>query len=189
MPCRPSDLVRMVLVSMLMCIISRSQGANVLATFKSRTQGFALQYPRSWYPQIVSDLFSIVNFPPSSAIRGEGLAEHGAGIHVLSSSQAIRDPQKVLRNLDELVAIVTLHQKIVGKRTLDLRDGDRTLRVLETKSTCCNPTQESIDWYFQIDGHMFVATLYYWEGEPKLDSLRKTLKNIVLSLKVVPRSG
>ena len=179
----PSGLFRLIAGAGLMCVLSPSQDAKVLASFKSQTHGYALQYPQSWRPQIASDIFSIYNFPASRAVRAVVLPEGGAGINVVTSSQAVRDPEKLPKSLDDLVALDNAHHRIIGRGTAEIDDGRRKLSVIEVKTICCDD-QESVKWYFEIDSHMFVARLFYWKVDPNADKLRETLKQIVLSLKV-----
>jgi len=180
------NFVRLVAVGGSTCALSTAQDNNVIATFKNPSQGYTLQHPLSWHTQIASDIFSIVNFPPASAIRGTGLAKRGAGIHILTSSQAIRDPQKLPGSLDEFVALDNAHQNVIGKRTVQIGDGHQMLMVIEAKTICCDPTQESVNWYFEINDHMFVGSVFYWQGDPDADKLRETLKQVVLSLRIIP---
>ena len=176
--------LRTVPLAGMACVVLFSQGTRGFATFKSASHGFSLDYPRSWYPHIASDIFSINNFPPSEAIRAVVLPKGGAGINVLTSTQAVRGAQKVPANLEDLAVLDNARQRIIGRRDLKIGDGKRTLSLIEVTTACCDPIQESVSWYFEVGTHMFVASVYYWQGEPKAEEFRGTLKEIVLSVKV-----
>ena len=74
------------------------------------------------------------------------------------------------------------------KKTVEIGDDVRHLEVIEVKTKCCDPVQESVDLYFEVDGHMFVGSVYYWHGDPNAERFRDSLKKIVLSLKILPES-
>jgi hypothetical protein len=137
---------------------------------------------------VLPDLFFIQNFSPSEAVRGAFLPDGGAGIKVLIPSQAVHVKGHSPTNIEDWAALDAAHQTILSKRDVQITDGKRSLPAIELLLTdCCGgsaPYEESINWYFQIDGHIFLATLFYWQGDPHASELRNTLKGIVLSLKV-----
>lgn len=159
-------------------------GSTNLKTFVNARYGYTLRYPANWYSQTVSYIFSIVSFLPSTAMRGTGLARNGAGINILTAAQAVRGRRPVPRNLEELVTILTSRENAYERSTVDLRDGEHALKVIQTKSTCCDPSQESVDWYFAINDHPFVGMVYYWEGDANAGKYLTTLSQIILSLRV-----
>jgi hypothetical protein len=179
-------------VSILACLIgvfSLVQGSDELATFGNQKYRYTVQYPANWHPQILEDIFYIENFPPSKAVRAVRLPNGGAGIRILTSSQIARGHRETLSTLDDLVTLDMSGKKFAQKRILDLADGQETLSVVEVKTTCCgSDVFDQTAWYFQIDGRMFVARLFCWQGDPNAEKFRDTLKQIVLSLKVIPET-
>jgi hypothetical protein len=173
------------MVIALSCSLTAARDAT-FKSFTSQDHEYRLMYPSNWYSQTSMDMFSIVNFFPSRAIRGTGLAEGGAGIRVLTASQATKRGQRLPANLDDFV----LTQTPTGatKTSLKISDGLRTLDVIETKSSCCDPTQDSLNWYFDIGGHLFVGTAYYWQADPNAVRYVETFKRLILSIEVSPES-
>lgn len=177
-------LVRAVLLAGSVCFPLRSQEVSDFAYFRSMSHGFSVKYPRSWYPHIASDIFSINNFPPSRAVRGEVLPSGGAGIFVLTSEQELRDSRNP-RDVSDFVELDNARQSLIDGRTLEVSGEGRRLAVIEIRTLCCEPTQESVSWYFEIEKHMFVGILYYFRGDPNADKLHDTLKEVVLSLRIL----
>src|SRR6185312_1162671 len=176
-------LMRVLALFGLTCGLCLPQPPKGLITFKSEHHGFTVQYPRSWHAEIASDIFAIQNFTSAEAVRGAVLPEGGAGIKILTASQAVRHPQKALSSLDDLVALDTAHETVVAKRTREISDKRHKLTVIEVKTTCCDISpQESVALYFQLDGQMFVGEVSYWRGDSRADLLRDTLDQVVLSV-------
>lgn len=155
-----------------------------LKVFNNVKYGYTLRYPSDWYSQIISGMFSIVSFLPSTAMRGTGLAENGAGIYILTAAQAVRERIPSPRSLEELVTILTSGEHVIERKRVDIRDGEHSIKAIQTKSTCCDSSQESVYLYFSINDRLFVGTVYYWRGDPNAGRFLATLKQIVLSLRV-----
>jgi hypothetical protein len=151
--------------------------------------GFTLQYPANWYPFILSDVFCIEKFHPSKTVRAVGLPPGGAGIHVVVASQILREGQKMPQSVDDLATLDVAGKDVIGRRNLVIREGARALPVVEVKTRCCTayPYREAVTWYFQFEGVLFAADVYYWEGDPNASKLVETLRQIVLSVRVVGR--
>jgi hypothetical protein len=170
----------------LICVLMPLSEAADLKNFESRRNSFSVQYPGNWYLQSLSDHFYIESFPPSEAVRAVRLPAKGASITISVPSELVRNGRhETPRNMEEWVTLGTARRSVIGKRALELDDGERKLPLIEVKTQCCAvpPFQESIDWYFEIAGHMFVANLEYWQGDANADNLREILKNVVLSVR------
>ena len=151
--------------------------------FESKKFGYTVEYPSDWHLQSLSDVFSVENFPPSKAVRGVRLPSGGAGIVIAASSQGTEEgPQR----FDDWVKIGTAHQNVQEQRAFELQENKRTISITEVRADCCGvpPFLQYIEWFFQIDGHFFQASLVLWQGDPKADQLQETLKRVVLSVKV-----
>lgn len=185
---RPADARLTLVLLALTCAMSPRLGAGDTKSFENKTYGYRVQYPRSWRPQIVSDVFYIENFPPSKMVRAVRLPEGGAGIHVSVPSRIIRKGQAMPRNLEEWATLGTGRITVIGKRTLEVGDDRRKLPVIEVKTLCCAvpPYQESVDWYFQINDRMFSGSLLYWQGDPNAARLVEVLRQVVLSIRLTP---
>jgi hypothetical protein len=173
------------------CLIAACQstpiaGVERLQTFTSQRLGYSVSYPVDWRAEVVSDVFYIENFPQSKAVRAVRLPAGGAGIKILLSDQTVHNTAKLPKTLEEFVKLDTSHERIEENRHLEVADRAHRIPVLEVITECCAvaPYQESVAWYFELSGRMFVASLTYWQGEPRADTFRQTLKEIVLSLRV-----
>lgn len=180
-----SLIIRRCGIVLVACSLGAFQPRAGLRSFKSQTQGYVLQYPSSWYPHIVEDVFYIENFPPSRAVRAERLPPGGAGIKVLTASRLINGQRELPKTLEEWSAIGVGRRTVIQKRPITITRGQRVLSVIEVKTLCCAvaPFQESIEWFFEVDGQMFVGLVVYWQGDfNNADKLRDTLRDVVLSL-------
>ena len=135
----------------LVCLLAvptllSAQKAPVLKTF-TNTRGYTVQYPSSWRREGLQDLFWIWNFPASRAVRGEILPDGGAGIKILVPSQAVHNLKHNPSNMEEWVVVGTGTKTVVGKRAIELDDGQRRLAVIEVESLCCvsPPYQVSVE--------------------------------------------
>lgn len=184
---KPWSTTRLASVLLLALMTGLAGGADTLETFRSHSHGFSVRYPATWYPLILSDVFYIESFPPSKAVRGARLPQGGAGIKVLVPSQTVADEQKLPVNLEDWVALSLNRRHIISRRSLEVRDGAHALAITEVRTACCAvpPIEESTDWYFEVGGRMFVGTVFYWQGDPKADTWRETLKDVVLSLRAI----
>lgn len=155
-------------------------------TFKNEKYGYTLQYPADWTLQVTGDVFCIENFPPSKAVRAVRLPPGGASIIVVVPEQFVRRGQSVPRNMDEWVTLATAKRKVLVRRELEVGNGAEKLAVTELRTQCCAvpPYQESIDWYFTVEGRMLSASLLYWQGDPNADNLKSKLRQVVLGLRV-----
>jgi hypothetical protein len=112
----------------------------------------------------------------------------GAAILVLAAEQVLRRHTTSPASLDEWVAVSTKNSPAPERRKLEIEGASGEISVVEIKSECCAvaPFQESIDWYFEIGGRFFDASVTYWQGDPGAEKLRETLRQIVRTLKVIP---
>jgi len=163
-----------------------SQAAD-LRTFHNKKYGFTVRYPSSWNLQSLSEHFYIENFPGSKFVKGVRLPPGGAGISVSVPSEFVHQPnQSMPLTMEEWVSLGTARRKVNQKRDFSVSNGKRTLPVIEVVTQCCAvpPFQESIDWYFKVDDQMFTASLEYWQGDANANELRKTLQDVVVSIRL-----
>jgi len=162
--------------------VERPQGVK---TFESHRYGYAVQYPEEWYLDATGDVdaFEIDSFPLSEAVRGVHIPLGGASIYIVVPSQVRIGGRAVSATLDAWIQAETTRMKVTGKRTFSVDDKKP---VVEIRSRCCAvpPFQDGVSWYFQVDGHLFRATLLYYQGDPNADKLLQVLKEIVLSLRL-----
>jgi len=155
-----------------------------LKTFESQQYRFTVQYPADWRIE-GPKRFVIYNFPQSRAVRGLVIPPGGAGIYVLVPPELTRGRAEPA-NLNDWVTLGSEHKKINGRRTLRLDRSRRIIAVVETTSSCCGalpPDLEMIEWFFEVDGRMFLAGVEY-SGNVDVASLRDTLEHIVASVSV-----
>jgi hypothetical protein len=127
------------------------EAEDKLSTFKSKTYGYVVQYPKTWYLDSTLDNLEIENFPPSKAVRAVRLPPGGAAITVIPS-QAVRHPETSLK-LDAWIETDNHRNIVTGKRTFELEDLGRTLSLIEIRGRCCAavpPFKEYVSWYFEI---------------------------------------
>ena len=162
------------------------QGSDALSTFRSQRYGYSVQYPSHWHPQILEDAFYIESFLPDKAVRAIRIPQGGFGIKILVPRQTIPEGKLMPRTLEEWVKAGVGQQIVLKRRTLEIGEGAQRLYVIEVTSQCCavSADQESLEWYFEVQGRFFEAILIYWPGEPLIDRFRETLLRVALSLKV-----
>ena len=170
------------------CLLA-PQAWGGLKSFESIEYGYAVKYPDDWHPQILSGIFYIESFPPSSAVRGARIPKGGAGISISVPPQLMPGQGRMPQSMDAWVSIGTARRHVWGKRAFDLKGSPGLISVIEVKTQCCSvpPVQETIQWYFQIDGHFFLAEVAYWQGDPSAGRFTDTLRTIVLSLRLSHR--
>jgi hypothetical protein len=170
-----------------MCLVSVSS-ADDIKSFESGDHSYTVQYPRDWYLESLLGKFYIENFPPSRAVRGVRLPPRGAGIAITAPSD-VRGLEQTPRDLDDWVRISTAHQKIASRRSFTIPRADGQQFIVEIRAKCCaaRPFLEYVEWYFQIDDHLFSASLVYWEGDPNSYKLLQILQQVALSLRVNDR--
>jgi len=187
-----SPLWRFLLVTCLVLIYSAiAQEGGGLNAFESPEYHFTLQYPAKWYRNPTDRRFYIENFPPTKAVRAVRLPmDGGAAILVLTSEQVLPKGARPM-GLDEWVALAIRNSPTSEKRTLQIAGANGLIAAVETTSECCAvpPLQESVDWYFEIDGRFFDASVTYWRGDPNAKKLRETLQQVVQTLRVIPSAG
>jgi hypothetical protein len=185
-PCHPmlSRFVCMAVVLVCGCP-SQATGAG-RRTFENKKYGYTLQYPNSWKLQALADAFRIENFPPAKTVRAVRLPAGGASIDVMVPQQLLHQGQHIPRNIDEWTILGAAKRRVLTRHQLEISNGARGFAVTELKTECCAvpPFQESIEWYFAIDGRMFLASVVYWQGDPNVEKLEETLRQVVLSLRV-----
>ena len=163
-----------------------AQSADGLRTFRSKSSGYEVQYPISWYGDATgtTDTLNIDNFPASKAIRAVHIPAGGAEI-MLAPAEAGGRREKP-RTLEAWVEMDNPRNSSLAKRTFDIEGPRRMLSIIEVKKQCCAvpPFFESVHWYFEFEGRLFGALLTYWKDDQNVDKLRETLKQVVLTLRV-----
>jgi hypothetical protein len=148
--------------------------------FVSETAGYAVYFPDSWHilPPDLPTLY-IVNFPPSQRARAVILPKGGAAIGVVP-------PPKGVATIEDWVKKDTTRAVVESKDylTLTRKDSGEPLQVTEVVSRRNDTGEENggVDCYFEVSGHLFVARLIYWQGNPNVESYRQVLHKIIESL-------
>ena len=182
------DRTEFILIA-LIAAASPLLGAAYRKIFES-SNGFSVEYPGTWHLESLSRHFYIESFPPSETVRGVRLPPGGASITItvpLELKKWLASTHREMpTNLEEWVAAGTWRQRVISKRSLEVGDGPRRIAVVEVIAQCCAvaPFQESVNWYFETERRMFLASLQYWQDDSKADKLREILRQVVLSLKV-----
>jgi len=156
-------------------------GVVSLKTFVSETYGFSVRYPGDWYLDKQHYVFEIENFPPSRSVRAT-LPPDGAAIVIVVPARLKLNP----RTLSEFIAMHNPRAEVIGKQPLTLNRREGALSIVEVRTRCClePPYEEWINWYFEIEGHFFAASLGHRERSPDEKQLIETLKQVVLSLRL-----
>ena len=107
----------------------------------------------------------------------------GASISISTPPELIHNTQPVPQDIEGLIATATARRKVLGRRDLEVSDGEHKLSVVQLTTQCCAvpPYQESVDWYFRLEGRLFVANLEYWQGNPDSGKLLEILKGVIQS--------
>ena len=178
--------------SLLLLLAGIAGAQGTLKRYKSETFGYAIQYPASWYrnPTRLTDTFDIQNFPPSKAVHGLYIPPRGAEIAVApwESGERREGPRPTL---DEWANADTVHQNVIAKRTFEIRmpyGNEPAIEVKIETDEAPGPLSEAVKWYFHVKGRLFSALLIYWQGDPNADKYVRAMRQIVLSLDVIPDS-
>jgi hypothetical protein len=158
---------------------------ETLVTFTNRAYGYVVQYPRGWRSIGTPSKFMICNFPASKAVRGSVIPESGAVIKVLVPTELVRRGQAIPATLNEWAALGSAHEEVVAMTTREIEKQGRRLALIEVRSECCGgpPFQDSIEWYFRLDGRLFSASVTYLRADRHATEYVDTLTQVVLSLR------
>ena len=156
--------------------------------FVSESFHYSVQYPVGWYYAGIDQQFEIHSFPSEKAERGIVIPTSGADISITVPSQLVLNGLTSPATIEEFAQFHTRRQRIVAQKNLVIRDSARELSVTEVRTRCCGskPLLYNVQWYFQIDGHLFNASLGYRDGDENAASFQHVLEQIVLSLKTLP---
>jgi hypothetical protein len=182
---KPPARVCLFVALVLIFLPGSADSVGLSKSFESAIYRYSVEYPDGWYIDATrtADTLDIDNFPASSAVYAVHLPRGGAKI-TLRPLEAIRKREAPL-TLDSWVKADSSHEDATATRTFDLEINHKVVPVTEV---CAHedgepPVFEWVDWYFQIGGRRFQATVLYWRGDSRADELRETLRQIVVSLK------
>jgi hypothetical protein len=157
-------------------------------SFESIAYRYSVQYPQGWYLDGTrsTDTLTIDNFPASAAVHAVHLPRGGGEIEIrpAETSPGRERPQ----TLGAWIKADTAREDVTSKRAVDLEVGREKVPAVEVRGHDRGdaPVFEWVDWYFQIGNRMFQATLIYWQGNPKANEFRETMKQVVQTLRVKP---
>jgi len=162
-------------------------GAADAKVFENKTYHYAVEYPADWHLETLEGRFAVENFPPEKAVRGARLPEGGAAIIILVPEEIVRVGAGLPRTLDEWVAAGTSHERVLRKSERRIETSHGKTTAIETETECCAvpPFQKSVEWYFEIRGRFFEATLVHRQSDPQAPKLEEALRQVVLSLRVL----
>lgn len=172
----------------LVVLPGAAMGVNLPQSFVSAAYRYSVRYPDGWYLDATrtTDTLDIDSFPASAAVHAVHLPPGGAKL-TLRPWEALHR-REAPRTLDSWVKADSAREKVIASRTFDL-DFDRTaVPIAEVRAHEVGqpPVFEWIDWYFQIGGRMFQATVLFWQNDSNADDFRDTLRQVVLSLRLEP---
>lgn len=177
----------LIIGAILACSLGSLGYARNDKIFNSRRYHYGARYPSGWYldPTRIGDILDIISFPPSKAVHAVYLPSGGAEI-TLVPQEAV-DQNHHPRTLQGWIDSDMKRRTGAAKRDLEIDGPFGKLRITEIKRQHCAvaPCLQSINWYFQFEGRLFVATLSYWAGNPRADKLIQALNGIVRSLAVI----
>jgi hypothetical protein len=156
--------------------------AASIRTFVNRSYSYQVEYPVNWYFAGDAKRFYIHSFPSSHAVKGVVLPKGGAEISISVPAQTQPESGRHPRNLEDWIATSTAKQDVISRRTFEISAGRS---VIEVTSRCCGrpPFIESHQWFVELDGALYRASLGFWQNDPSAESLIQTLKSVVLSLR------
>ena len=159
-------------------------GPGALKTFRSRRFGYTASYPASWYLEhraVRLDSLDIFDFPPSRRVKGVILPEDGAEIEVGPAPPEIHTvPEWIGRN-------TKLDTAVERRELKDLPSSPNGCTTL-TEVTSLNQLEERsrinvTNYYCSTGRGLYMVSLTNWEGNPRLEALRKVALEIALSLR------
>jgi hypothetical protein len=159
--------------------------------FSSRHYGFSVRYPRNWHLVSKDGEFQIFSFPRSRAVRGAVLPEDGAGINVVVSEQIALDRPDIRgmppQSLEDWAQIEsrTYGFRVLRSQRLDVSGANVNLTGIELIGVSGTGADglETVDWFFMVGKRMFLASLYYWQGNPDANKLSEILKDVALGVR------
>jgi hypothetical protein len=177
----------LLLVSMLLSLCV-PVSAEVLKTYVSKQHSYSVSYPSTWRFAGDESIFEIYNFPQSRAVRGIVLPEGGEGLSILTPSDITKDSDSAPAPLAGWIDKMTALQRVTGRRTLEVQNGNSPLRVFEVVTECCSESSsqlETLEWFFDIKGRMFCVSGGHRKGDHNTDDLRRNLEGLVGSIRVL----
>jgi hypothetical protein len=134
--------------------------------------------------------FGINSFPSSRAVRGVVIPRGEAGISVYVPAEIAAARTQPPRTVDEWMKIVTARQTIESAESQILEIENRKLSASEVRVRCCGkvePWLETTEWFFQVDGQFFGASLSYWsaDGEARKRTFQAIFREVIESLRVL----
>ena len=150
--------------------------------FVSGKGGYVAYYPGSWHvlePSLPT--LYISSFRPSEAVTAVIVPDHGATIGVAPPPAGVTSIAQWITR-DRAVTPVLSEKSF----TLPRPGPNPPLRVTEV---AFEPVEGpgTVSWYFDLSGHLLVANLSYWNGDPNAARFRQVLRDIVRTIAPMPR--
>jgi hypothetical protein len=157
-------------------------------TFTSVQGKYIVDYPSTWHvlERSLPTLY-IVNFPPPQRVHAVTLPQGGASIAVVPPPNGVVGAEQwAARDLKPGMDLVSKANLVLTKRV-----AGAPLEVTEVHLTWERPAPEfeTVDCYFVISGHLFAGRLTYWKGDSKAAEYRRTLHEVIESLRPLNGSG
>jgi hypothetical protein len=162
----------------------RAWSAEPPRNFQSEIYGFTAEYPADWFAGPATDgRLEITDFPPSQAVHGVYVPDKGAMIWMApAESQAGRGTPQTM---EAWIEMNTRRQDVISRLTVNLPSSRG--QIAATEIAIRYEDERSLEWYFQFGSRLFEASLIYWVDNDHVDSLVETMRQIVASLRLIPR--
>jgi len=163
-------------------------GGNTGGTLKSEACGYAAEYPAGWRPDPtrLDGIFDIINFPLRKAVHAVFLPPNGAEITVFPIEVAQGHPKTLAEWIETDAARgAELGRRVLARRVLESGKAPSMPYITElvVRSGSAPPDDESVSWYFEINGRPFLALLSYWQDNPRPAALIGAMRQVVATLK------
>lgn len=186
MPQRMSLRDYLLFICSAIVLLCPASAAEISKVFASTTYKYSVRYPGDWYLDAagIPDTLDIDNFPSSAAVHAVHLPPAGAEI-TLRPLETTRDRQTP-PTLESWANSDSAREEVTARSAFEIDSFQGKMSVVEVRGHDAGepPVFEWDDWYFRVSNRMFHASVVYWQGNPQAERLRKTLQQIVLSLRV-----
>ena len=172
-----------VLYSLLPHMLAGQTGARVPKGWQEFTSraGYIAYFPGDWHlldPNLPT--LYIANFLPSQSVKAVVVPINRASISIAPAPAG-------MKSIEQWISRQAAAHRVQSRRSFSLErpKPDPPISVWEV-------VYESLDgpdatsWYFNLSGHMLVANLSYWHGDPNQTKYRELLRMMLRA--IVPRA-
>jgi hypothetical protein len=154
-------------------------------TFTNRQDHFVVRYPDSWHPFISENIFCIGSFPASKGIPVYQIPRPNGGAEIIMVTARHLPPGVRYVPPRDIEAWVSqsVTRYVARRRALKLEIGNRSVDAREVVTDDLGG-QESVEWYFELDGEFFKALVFYWKGDPGVSEYVKVLNQVASTIRV-----